>query len=185
MPVKPEILNCKIVARSRLFRIEELSLRFSNGEERIYERLASGGSGAVLIVPILDDETVLLIREYGVGIEGYEIGLPKGRVEAGEDILDAANRELMEEVGYGARELKLLKRVSQSPSYMQHHTNIILARGLYPERAEGDEPEPLEIVPYALSGIDTLVAGGEITEARSIAALYLARAYLNDEYKPS
>jgi NUDIX domain. len=174
-----------MVARSRLFRIEELSLRFSNGEERIYERLASGGSGAVLIVPILDEDTVLLIREYGVGIEGYEIGLPKGRVESGEDILHAANRELMEEVGHGARELKLLKRVSQSPSYMQHHTNIIIAQGLYPETAEGDEPEPLDVVPCSLSDIDNLVASGELTEARSIAALYLARAYLKGDYKPN
>ena len=53
MPTKPEILKRQTVARSRLFRADELHLRFSNGEERIYEKLCSGGPGAVLMVPML------------------------------------------------------------------------------------------------------------------------------------
>src|SRR5690606_24598189 len=113
------------------FRVEELKLRFGNGEERTYERLCSGSSAAVIVVPLLNDDTVLLIREYGVGMESYELGLPKGRVEKGEDLLDAANRELKEEIGYGARDLSLLKLMSQSPNYMQHRTQIVLARDLY------------------------------------------------------
>ncbi|TVZ37244.1 ADP-ribose diphosphatase [Alteromonadaceae bacterium 2753L.S.0a.02] len=179
MPRKPEILNCQEVARSRLFRVEQVDLRFSNGEERVYERLASRGHAAVIVVPMLDDHTVLLIREYGVGVEDYELGLPKGRVEPGEDFLVAANRELMEEVGYGATELVPLKMLSQSPSYMQHHTQVILAKGLYPQTAEGDEPEPLQVEAFAIDTIDQLVLREDLTESRSIAALYLARAALN------
>jgi len=53
--------------------------------QRNYERLARGRSnGAVLIVPLLDDETVLLIREYSAGVHRYELGLPKGKVDVGE-----------------------------------------------------------------------------------------------------
>lgn len=178
MPVKPEILNRREIARSRLFRVEQVELRFSNGEERVYERLVSSGNGAVLIVPVLDDNTVLLIREYGVGVEGYELGLPKGRVEHNEDLLEAANRELMEEVGYGAKSLVRLKSVSQSPNYMQHTTHIVLAQDLYPASAEGDEPEPLDVVACPLSEIDDWIARDDFSESRSIAALYLARAAL-------
>ncbi|WP_018274998.1 ADP compounds hydrolase NudE [Teredinibacter turnerae] len=179
MPRKPEILNCQEVARSRLFRVESVDLRFSNGEERVYERLAARGSAAVLIVPMLDDKTVLLIREYGVGVEDYELGLPKGRVEVGEDPLEAANRELMEEVGYGAKSLTKLKLLSQSPNYMQHHTQVVLAQGLYPQTAEGDEPEPLIVEQYPLADLDQLVLRDDFTEARSLAALFLARAHLS------
>ncbi|MGZ8227825.1 MAG: ADP compounds hydrolase NudE, partial [Methylococcaceae bacterium] len=69
MAEKPTILNKTTVAKSRLFRIESLDIRFSNGEQRNYERLARGNSGgAVLIVPMLDVETVLLIREYSAGV---------------------------------------------------------------------------------------------------------------------
>ena len=57
MPTKPEILKRETVMRSRLFRADQIHLRFSNGEERHYEKLVGGGSGAVLIVPVLNDDS--------------------------------------------------------------------------------------------------------------------------------
>ncbi len=90
MPTKPSILKRATVARSRLFRADEIHLRFSNGEERTYEKLCSGGPGAVLIVPLLDENTVLLVREYAAGIEDYHLALPKGAIDQGETLLDAA-----------------------------------------------------------------------------------------------
>ncbi len=178
MQKPPTIHAIHPVTSSRLFHVEELHLEFSNGERRIYERLASRGNGAVLIVPLLDDDTLLLIREYSAGSGRYELGFPKGKVERGEDVLDAANREIMEEVGYGARDLQLLRRVSLSPSYMQHHTHLILARDLYPQRTAGDEPEPLEIVPWKLSDAAELLLQDDFTEGRSLLALYLAQDWL-------
>ncbi|MFI0399828.1 MAG: ADP compounds hydrolase NudE [Thiolinea sp.] len=175
MPKLPIIHQAGIVASSRLFQVEELQLEFSNGEHRVYERLASRADGAVLIVPMLDNETVLLIREYAAGTERYELGLPKGKVEPGEDILEAANREIMEEVGHGARHIQLLKRVSLAPGYMGHYTNLLLARDLYPAALPGDEPEPLEVVPWKLKYLDDLIAGNECTEGRSLLALYMVR----------
>lgn len=181
MPEKPEILKRNQITSSRLFRVEQVDLRFSNGEERQYERLCAGSMVPVIVVPVLDKDTVLLIREYGVGVEGYELGLPKGRVEPGESLVDGANRELKEEIGYGARTLTLLKCMTQSPNYMQHKTQIVLAQGLYEERLEGDEPEPLEVVPIKFSELNTWIARDDLTEARSIAALFLAQQYLNNQ----
>src|SRR5690625_1727893 len=99
MRKKPETLHREIVARSRLFQVEALDLRFSNGVEVKYERLTSSTSGAVMIVPMRDAETVLLIREYSAGTERYELALPKGLAEPGEELQEAANRELQEEAG--------------------------------------------------------------------------------------
>ena len=178
MPNKPEILKRTTVARSRLFRADEIHLRFSNGEERIYEKLCSGGPGAVLIVPLLDKNTVLLVREYAVGLEDYHLALPKGAVDKGETLLDAANRELREEVGYGARQLRFLKRINLSPAYMEHGINVILAWDLYPERLMGDEPEPIEVVPYPLDHLAELVMRADVCEGRSIAALFMVREWL-------
>jgi ADP-ribose diphosphatase len=180
MTDKPIILKKTTVATSRLFRIESLEIEFSNGQQRNYERLARGnpGGGAVLVVPMLDEDTVLLIREYSAGVHRYELGLPKGKTDAGESFFDAANRELKEEVGYGARNLFHLSSFSIAPSYLEHMTEIIIATDLYVEKLAGDEPEELEVVPWKLSDINGLLATGECTEARSIAALFMAFEYL-------
>lgn len=178
MPTKPTIFKRTTVARSRLFRADEIQLRFSNGEERTYEKLCSGGPGAVLIVPLLDENTVLLVREYGAGIEDYHLGLPKGAIDPGESLLEAANRELKEEVGYGAHKLQFLKKINLSPSYMEHGINIVLAWDLYAERLEGDEPEPIEVVPYPLADLLALIMRPDVCEGRSIAALFMAREWL-------
>ncbi len=174
----PETLHCSTVARSRLFRVEALGLRFSNGAEVEYERLGGGSHGAVLVVPINERGEVLLIREYAAGTGRYELGLPKGRIEAGEDCLQAANRELMEEVGCGAEQLTALRSVTLAPAYFSHRTELVLAEQLFERRLPGDEPEPIEVVAWPLDGLGRLLAEAELTEARSIAALYVARDHL-------
>src|SRR5690606_2550704 len=102
------------------FRVEEVDLEFANGARRTFERLQSGGLGAVIIVPMRDDATVLLVREYAAGLHRYELGLPKGRIDAGESAPQAADRELKEEIGFGARELVSLVPLALAPSYMSH-----------------------------------------------------------------
>ncbi len=67
----PEILETKTVARSRLFSIETLKLRFSNGVERLYERLPARGRQAVIVVAINTDDEVILVREYLAGLHRW------------------------------------------------------------------------------------------------------------------
>ena len=61
MRKKPKLSNIHTVAQSRIFNLESMDVEFSNGETRVYERLMSRGNGAVLVIPMLDDETVLMI----------------------------------------------------------------------------------------------------------------------------
>lgn len=100
---KPTILNVETVARSRLFTVESVDLEFSNGVRRVYERMRPTNREAVMIVPIVDDH-LILIREYAVGTESYELGFSKGLIDPGESVFEAANREL-KEVGFGANDL--------------------------------------------------------------------------------
>jgi ADP-ribose diphosphatase len=174
----PTIHGTRVVGEGGRFALEQLDLEFANGERRTYERMHGSGRGAVVIVPLLDAETVLLIREYACGLHTYELGLPKGRLERGEDVLEGANRELKEEVGYGARRLRLVSRLSLAPTYMSHQTHVVLAEDLYPERLPGDEPEELEVVPWKLDDLARLVQREDVTEGRSIAALFLVRELL-------
>lgn len=177
----PQIHARSLKAPGEWMKRERLELEFSNGVRRNYTRLITHGLGAVIVVPMLDRETVLLAREYACGLHHYELGLPKGRVEKGEAFLDAANRELKEEIGYGARDLREINAFSLAPGYMTHVTHIVLARDLYEEKLEGDEPEELDVVPWPINDLHSLAERADCTEGRTIAALYFARDYLNSE----
>lgn len=177
----PRIHQRRIEPAGDRIRFELLDLEFSNGATRTYSRMQTHGLGSVIVVPMLDDDTVLLAREYACGLHHYELGLPKGRLEKGESIPDGANREMKEEIGYGARELVELKALSLAPAYMTHVTHVVLARKLYTEKLEGDEPEELDVLPWPISNLDELVRRGDCTEGRSIAALYIARDYVRNK----
>ncbi len=174
---KPKIHKIETVARSRLFNVESVDLEFSNGARRIYERMQPSGREAVMIVPVIDDH-IILIREYAVGIEDYELGFPKGLIDPGEDILEAANRELMEEVGFGARRMEILTKLTLAPSYFSSKMNIVVAQNLYPQRRQGDEPEPLPQVRWPIAEMMKLLNEPDFREARNVSALFLAHAWL-------
>ena len=176
----PTITIKKLVAKSRLFSIEQLDLCFSNGEKRQYERMLGSNSGAVMIVPMIDDETLLLVREYCAGTHSYELGFPKGLIDAGEISVQAANRELKEEVGFGAKVLTPIHSVMMAPAFFNAKMDIFLAQQLYPEKLVGDEPEPLDVIPWKLADYQRLLAQPDFTEARSIAALMLVKDHIKN-----
>ena len=160
------------------YRLERVDLEFSNGERRRFDRLKNKGHGAVMIAALQDEDTVLLVREYGAGTHRYELGLPKGKIDAGETWAEAAGREMREEIGFGAERLTHLKSITLAPTYMTHAIELVVAEGLFPDRLDGDEPEPLEVVPWRLDCLHELMLREEFSEGRSIAALFLLREWL-------
>lgn len=166
------------------FHVEEVDLEFSNGQRRTFERVPARSPGAVIIVPMADEGTVLLVREYAAGLHHYELGLPRGRIDPGETAEVAANREMKEEIGYGAHELQVLKGLALAPAYMAHRTHVVLARDLYPEKLPGDEPEELEVVPWSMDRIAALIDRPDCNDGRTLAALFMAREYLAGRWQP-
>lgn len=176
-PKKPDILHVEAVARSRLFTIEAVDLAFSNGAHRVYERMKPSNREAVMIVPILGDD-LILIQEYAVALESYELGFPKGLIDPGESAFEAADRELKEEAGFGARQLESLGKLTMAPSYFSSKMNIVVAEGLYPEKLEGDEPEPLIVRRWPLNNLLALLNEPDFREARNVSALFMVREWL-------
>jgi ADP-ribose diphosphatase len=176
---KPRILSVRTAARSRLFHIESVQLKFSNGNRREFERIAAGPQpGTAVVVAMPDAATVLLVREYAVGLDRFELSLPMGRIEPGESALAAANRELMEETGFRAASLRPLYTLTLAPGIFGYQADIILATDLTPASLDGDEPEPLELVYWPISRLDQIASTGEISEARTLSALFLARSLI-------
>ena len=82
---------------------------------------------SALVVPLIDAQNLLLVREYAVGLERYELGFVKGRIDSGEGPHGAAQREMQEETGFAARELVQLASVALTPAYSKYRTFLFLA----------------------------------------------------------
>lgn len=174
----PEIKSISVIAKTRIFEVQSVDLRFSNGEERTYERLTPQRRSSVMVLPIHNNQ-LILVKEYAVGPERYELTFPKGIVDSGEDPVLSANRELQEEIGFGAKTIEPLRSLYSGPSHMYGLMHLFVAQDLYPSQLGGDEPEPLEIIYYPLNKIDELLADPNFAEARNLSALFLLREYLN------
>lgn len=178
----PIIHNKKIIARSRLFQIEEIALEFNNQTQVNFERITSSITGAVMVVALNEHNEVALVKEYAVGSEQYELTLPKGAIDEDETPIEAANRELAEEIGFAAKNLNVLTTLKIAPAYFKFNTYVVLAQHLYPKSLEGDEPENLDIEYHSLNDVESLIARNDFSEARSIAALYIAQHYLYNSH---
>ena len=171
----PEILGVRRFKASRIFTIEEMQLKFHNGEERVYERII-GGSGAVMAVPF-DGTHFYLACEYAGGRHCYSLGLVKGKIDEGESGEQAVLRELEEEAGLGAHKITALRRgVTVAPGMLQLEMGLYLAEDLYPCRRQGDEPEPIELIKATPAEVKELIFNPDspLKEARAGFALTLA-----------
>jgi len=176
---RPNILERAVRAKSTFFTIESMRLRFSNGNVREFERIASSPApGTVTIVAIHEDGDLLLVREYAAGLDRYEWALPSGQIASGESPEAAAARELAEETGYCARSFERVCRLALAPSIFAYQTEVLLARGLYVCRLEGDEPEGPEIAFCPLEDVGGPNDTPPICDARAIAAICATKRML-------
>lgn len=178
MPEKPVIHQIRTIAQTRLFQIEAVDLEFSNGAQREYERINNSNGGAVMVLPVTED-SLILVREYAVGTEEYELGFVKGLVDPGETPLEASNRELREEIGMGAGSILQVRKVRLTPHYTTSVGYTMLARELYPDPRPGDEPEALEQVHWPLENLEGLLEHPEINDVRTLHAIYWLRDHLS------
>jgi ADP-ribose diphosphatase len=171
----------EILFQSAIFKIKKLSLQIDSGEIKTWEIMEK--KDTAMVVPITNDGNVLLIREFYPAINEYQLALPKGRIDSGEDEFSTAQKELQEEIGYKAGKMHKLGVLTMSPGYITQKTHVFLAQELMESKLEGDEYEPIELVPYPFSTFETLIDEGKLQEARVIVALYLARQYITIKHE--
>lgn len=127
--------------------------------------------GAAAVVPMKDDGTVVLIRQFRHAAGGFIYEIPAGKLDRGEDPLACAARELEEEVGYRAGTLTLLTSIFTAPGFADEVIHIYQATGLTKGRQQLDRDEVLEIVEMPLLDAVRNIETGTIRDAKSIVGL--------------
>jgi 8-oxo-dGTP pyrophosphatase MutT (NUDIX family) len=141
-----------------------------------YERDVVHHPGAVSVVPLHDDGTVALVRQYRAALDVELLEIPAGkRDQPGEPPELTASRELAEEVGLAAGSLELLAEFHNSPGFSDEHSFVYLGRGLSaaPTDLQGIEEQHMTVEHHALDDVPALIADARITDAKTIIGLTL------------
>ncbi|MCU0269085.1 MAG: NUDIX hydrolase [Acidimicrobiales bacterium] len=142
-----------------------------------FERDVVHHPGAVSVVPLLDDDTVVLVRQYRAALDLELLEIPAGKRDlAGEPPELTAHRELQEEIGMRAGRLEKLAEFFNSPGFCDEHSHVYLGRELEPAEAslQGVEEQHLTIERLALDEVPARIADGTIVDAKTIIGLSLA-----------
>lgn len=128
-------------------------------------------SSGVMILPIDEDGNVYCVRQYRYAFSGDMLEVPAGKLNPGEDLLDAAVRELSEETGISAGRMDFLGGFPTSPGYCTEVLYLYLARDLRFGAQHPDEDELLSVEKYSLSELTDRIMRGELTDAKTVIAV--------------
>ena len=140
-----------------------------NGETVDLETIRHPGAAAV--VPVKDDATVVLIRQFRHAAGGFIYEIPAGKLHPGEDPLCCAARELEEEVGYRASSFELLSSIFTAPGFADEVIHVYKATGLTKGRQQLDRDEVLDVIEMPLSDAMDKIEDGTIRDAKTIVGL--------------
>ncbi len=127
--------------------------------------------GAAAVVPVKDDGTVVLIRQFRHAAGGFIYEIPAGKLAPGEDPLHCASRELEEEVGYRASTFELLSSIFTAPGFADEVIHVYKATGLTKGRQHLDRDEVLDVIEMPLSEAITKIEDGTIRDGKTIVGL--------------
>ena len=137
--------------------------------------------GSTAVVPLFDDNTVLMERQYRHAVNDYLLEIPAGTLEPGELPLNCASRELEEETGYAAEILIEISQVMILPAYSDEKIHVYLARNLTLTRQNLDKDEIIDVVKYPIEDTMNMIDDGIIIDALTILALQRVWLYLQAE----
>lgn len=135
--------------------------------------------GAAVIIPILDDNRVVLVRQYRYSIGADLLEIPAGTCDEGESPEDCARRELEEETGFRCSELRKILECYLAPGYSTEKIHFYLARRLIRSKPNPDEDERISVETLPLSSALEKVRSGEICDAKTICALFRALDFID------
>jgi ADP-ribose pyrophosphatase len=171
-----ELISSEILMQGRAFKIRRDLLKTPDGGETKFDIIEHGGS--VVILPVDADGNILFIRQYRHATGGDLLELPAGTRDGDEPYEECAAREIREETGMEAGMLENLGKFYLAPGYSTELMGVFLATNLKHNPLDPDADEFLSVEKMPVKSAISLAERGELPDAKSLAALLLARPHL-------
>jgi ADP-ribose pyrophosphatase len=175
----PEIITSESIYKGRIFDVKIDTIREGEVE---YKREIVVHRGSAVIVPVFDDGTVALVRQYRHAANEYLLEVPAGSLEKDEDPLTGAHRELEEEIGVTAANVELLTEFFVSPGFLTEKMYVYLATELNETAQNLEIDELIEIERVTFPQAFDLIRSGGIPDAKTIVSLIFAGTRLGHAF---
>ncbi|MCC6151175.1 MAG: NUDIX hydrolase [Planctomycetes bacterium] len=163
------ILNREELLQARNFKVARITIQNDEGKEIKRELIEH--PGAACILPMIDDDTVLMVEQWRIGARKSLLEIPAGTLDHGEDPMACAARELEEETGYKAGKLEHLFTMFPSPGILDEKMFIFMARDLTRTQTNFDEDEQIITRPMSFRDLRIQLKANNIKDGKTIAAL--------------
>jgi ADP-ribose pyrophosphatase len=181
-PTMPGRISSRQVHDGRIVKLSMDTVRFPDGSTGELEMVRHPGAAAIL--PVVgsaaeEDPEILLLRQYRYASGGYLFEIPAGLPKGPHEPWDAcARRELEEETGHRATKVTPLTRIHSTPGFTDEVIHLYVAEGLLPGKSRLDEDEFVEVLRLRFSAALEMARTGAITDAKTVATLLWAAAFL-------
>lgn len=174
-------VSSRVVFEGALLKVNVDEVRLPDGRQAVREYIRH--PGASMMLAFVDEQTIVLERQFRYPMRRHFIELPAGKIERGEDPLETAVRELREECGYEAAEWRHLATMHPCIGYADERIELFLARGLTHVGCALDDEEFIEVFTLTVSEALEWVRDGRITEAKAITGLLWADRLVRGEWR--
>jgi len=174
-------LATETVFKGRLLHVVRDEVELPNGKKTTREGILH--PGAVVVIPFLDEETLIMERQYRYMPDQVFLELPAGKLDPGEDTLSCAQRELLEETGYKAEHWQSLTKLYPAIGFADEEMGLFAARALTLVGTNPDPDEFLEIVEIKLTDALQMIRTGEISDAKTMVGLFWAEKLVRGEWE--
>lgn len=177
MILEEKFVSTKRIYEGKIINVRVDTVQLPNGNEALREIVEH--IGAVCVVPVLEDGTTYMVRQFRYPFAEAVLEIPAGKLDEGETIEAAANRELEEEIGMYATDLIYMGAFRPSVAYDEEVIHMYLARNLVKTHQHLDEDEFLNIETYKLDEVVEMVMNNELTDGKTIASILKAKMLID------
>lgn len=175
-------VDTKVAYDGHFLKVQKDTVQLPDGKHSSREYIKH--PGAVVILPVFDDGSVLLERQFRYPLHDVFIEFPAGKIDPGEDPLECAKRELQEETGYTATDWQFVCTIHNAIAYSDEHLDIYMARGLVAGECKLDEGEFLETFTATVPEMLGWVKAGKITDVKTVIGTFWLEKFVAGQWQP-